>query len=194
MGVIPDQGCRVGFISNCYLRFTPEWKSTDPVVRGSQAPDVVELKLEQIDATPLGRIEWGAESAPSEIAVRIAETMQASGVYPGDNSFDAGKIFADLSALLTLGYDSTRGAVDPIRHIIQFCPPQWAICDDGICSTQTPYFIEADKMNQDRLLAHMNEKIWVDIHSFEESAIACHALFKTGSLAVKPPGIADPPF
>jgi hypothetical protein len=106
MGVIPDQGCRVDFISNCYLRFTPEWKSTDPAVRESQAPDVVELTLERIDATPLGRIEWDAESAPGEIAVRIAEAMQASGVYPGDNSFDAGKIFADLSALLTAGYDS----------------------------------------------------------------------------------------
>ena len=195
MAVIPDQGCRVGFISNCYLRFTPEWKSTDPIVRDSQDPDVVELTLEHIDATPLGRIVWDAESAPSEIAVRIAETMQASGVYPGDNSFDAGKIFADLSALLTIGYDSiTRGAVDPIRHIIQFCPPQWTVCDIGICSTQISYFIAADEVNKDRLLTHMSEKPWVDINSFEEAQMACSALFRNGKLTIKPRGFADPPF
>jgi hypothetical protein len=126
MGIIPDQGCRVGFLSDCYLRFKPEWSSTDPVLYESQDPNVIELTLEWIDATPLRQIRWGVETDAIDIAVDIAQEMQSSGVYPGDSSFDAGKIFADLSALLTLGYDSiTRGAVDPVRHIIQFCPPQW---------------------------------------------------------------------
>ena len=195
IGIIPDQGCRVGFVSDCYLRFTPGWKSSDPIVYESQAPDVVELKLERIGAETLGWLMWDAETSTSEIAVSIAEAMQASGVYPGDSSFDAGKIFGDLSALLTLGYDSvTRGAVDPVRHIIQFCPPQWAICDDGIHSTQTPYVIRADKVKDDRLLAHMSEKVWVDIDSFDEAATACFELFRTGSLAVKPRGFSDLPF
>jgi hypothetical protein len=196
LGITPEQGCRVGFISDCYLRFTPEWQSTDPVVYESQDPDVIGLTLERIDATPLNRLSWDAETSTSEIAVAIAEAMQASGVYPGVSSFDAGKIFADLSALLTLGYDSiTRGAVDPVRHIIQFCPPQWAVCDNGICSTQTPYYIPANKTSgENRLLAHMSEKIWVDMESFEEAEMTCRALFEAGSLAIKPRGFAEPPF
>lgn len=195
MGIIPDQGCRVGFISDCYLRFTPEWKSTDPVVYKSQDPDVIELTLERIDATPLRRMRWDVETDASDIAVGIAQAMQASGVYPGDSSFDAGKIFADLSALLTVGYDSiTRGAVDPVRHIIQFCPPQWAVCDDGIHCTQNSYMLAADRMNEPRLLADMNEKTWADMNSFEEASDACRALFGSGSLAVKPRGFDAPPF
>lgn len=195
MGIIPEQGCRVGFISDCYLRFMPGWKSSDPVVSESQGPDVVELKLERIGAEKLSWLAWDAETSTSEIAVSIAEAMQASGVYPGDSSFDAGKIFADLSALLTLGYDSvTRGAADPVRHIIQFCPPQWVVCDDGIYSTQTPYYIAGDKVNGERLLAHMSEKIWVDMDSFQEAEMTCSALYRTGSLAIKPRGFAEPPF
>jgi hypothetical protein len=195
MGIIPDQGCRVGFISDCYLRFSPGWESTDRVVYESQGPDIVELKLERIDATPLSWLRWRAETATSDIAVSIAESMQASGVYPGDGSFDAGKIFADLSALLILGYESiTKGAVNPVRHVIQFCPPQWAVCDSGIRSTQVPYFIRADRLNGERLLVHMSEKTWVDVESFEEAQMAGVALFRSGTLAIKPPGFDEPPF
>lgn len=194
MEIIPDQGCRVGFISDCYLRFTSGWESTDPVVYESQDPDVIELTLERLDATPLSRLSWNVETT-AEIVVSIAEAMQASGVYPGDGSFDAGKIFADLSALLTLGHESiTRGAVDPIRHIIQFCPPQWVVCDDGIYSAKTYYYIPADEMNAERLLAHMSEKTWIDIESFEEAQMACSALFRTGRLTIKPRGFDEPHF
>jgi hypothetical protein len=196
IGVIPDQGCRVSFISDCYLRFTPDWTSGDPVVYESEDPDTIALTLEQADATVLRLMRWNAGMHASEVIVDIAEALQASGVYPGDASFDADKIFADLSALLTLGYDSiTRGAVDPVRHIIQLCPPQWAVCDDGIHSTQTPYMIRADKIYRgDRYSAHMSEKSWVDMNSFEEASAACYALFGAGSLAVKPRGFSDLPF
>lgn len=114
MGIIPDQGCRVDLISDCYLRFKPEWKSGDPIVRGSQAPDVVELILERIDATPLEYIEWDAESAPSEIAVRVAEAMQASGVYSGDKIFDAGK-YLRISPVYLLS--ATRALLE-VRFIL----------------------------------------------------------------------------
>ena len=195
MGIISDQGCRVSFVSDCYLRFMPSWESSDRVVQESQEPDIVELKLELVDARPLSWLTWGAETATSEIAVSIAEAMQASGVYPGDGSFDAGKIFADLSALLTMGYESiTSGAVDPVRRIIQFCPPQWAVYDNGICCTRKPsYFIVGDQLNADRLLAHMGEKSWVDMESFEEAEMAGRALFNAGNLAIKPRGFDEPP-
>ena len=196
LGIIPGQGCRVSFISECYLRFAPDWTSSDPVVYESQDPDVIGLTLEEADAGVLRLMRWDAGKSASEIAVDIAEAMQASGVYPGDGSFDAGKIFADLSALLTMGYDSiTQGTIYPVRHIIQFCPPQWAVCDDGIYSTQTPYMIRADRIyHGDRYSAHMAEKTWVDLNSFEQASAACYALFRTGNLAVKPRGFSDLPF
>ena len=140
MGVIPDQGCRIDLISDCYLRFNPRLRSDDPNDIDANLELVIELTLEQIDATALGHVDWYAKSSATEIAVDFAELMQASGVYSGDNLFDAGKIFADLSTLLSLGYDSiTTGAVDPVRHIIQLCPPQWAVCDDGVYCTDRPY-------------------------------------------------------
>jgi hypothetical protein len=127
MGVIPDQGCRVDLISGCYLRFKPEWGYSDPIVRRGENPDIIELTLEEIDARALGRIVWDSESTVSDVAVRVAEEMQASGVYSGDALFDAGKIFADLSTVLSFGHNSsTSGKVQPVRRIIQLCPPQWA--------------------------------------------------------------------
>jgi len=91
IGIIPDQGCRVDLISDCYLRFKPEWRSSDPIIRGNQNPDVIKLTLEEIDAKALSRIEWDAESTASDIAVRIAEEMQASGVYSGDALYALGR-------------------------------------------------------------------------------------------------------
>lgn len=185
MRVIPDQGCRVDLVSSCYLRFNTGFRSDDSDEIGTNQL-VIELTLEQIDATTLGHVDWYAESSPTEIAVDIAELMQASGFYPGDKLFDAGKIFADLSTLLSLGYDSTtRGAVDPVRHIIQLCPPQWAVCDDGVYCTDMPYQIAAWRLDED-WLRHMSEKPWVDINSLDEALRTCHALFKAGALAVKP--------
>ena len=204
MGVIPDQGCRVDLISDCYLRFNPVWRSDNPVnpawrsydpdeISAAQEP-VIQLTLERIDTTTLGHVHWSAISSPSRIAVEIAQLMQSSGVYPGDNLFDAGKIFADLSALLTLGYDSTtKGAVEPVRHIIQLCPPQWAVCDDGVYCTDQPYQIAAWRLDED-WLPHMSGKTWVDINSLDEALRTCDALFKAGALAVKPRHPGDAPF
>ena len=134
MGIIPDQGCRVDISgTGSYLRFKPEWESSNSIVRDNQDFDTIELTLEEIDATELRTIHWDKESSASDIALAVAEAMQASGTWPGDTLFDAGRIFASLAALLTLGHDSTtRGAVEPVRHIIQLCPPQWAVCDDGV--------------------------------------------------------------
>jgi hypothetical protein len=158
IGIIPRQGCRVDLISDSYLRFKPEWKSRDPIVRGGQDPDVIELTLERIDGEALRRIEWDSESTPSDMGVCIAEEMQASGVYPGDGLYDAGKIFADLSALLSFGHESsTSGKISPVRHIIQLCPPQWAVCDDGVYSMDQPYQIAAWRLNEN-WLSHMSEK------------------------------------
>lgn len=186
MGIIPDQGCRVDLISDCFLRFNPAWRSDDPDEIGATRELVIELALERIDAADLGHIDWYAESSASEIAVDVAELMQQSGVYSGEGLFDAGQIFADLSALLSLGHDSmTRGAVDPVRHIIQLCPPQWAVCDDGVYCTDRPYQIAAWRLNED-WLRHMGEKNWVDINSLDEALRTCHALFEAGTLAVKP--------
>jgi hypothetical protein len=194
IGIIPEQGCRVDLISDCYLRFKPGWKSSDPIVHTFEAPDIVELTLERIDAEALRHIEWEAESPASDIAFRIAEEMQASGVYSGDKLFDAGKIFADLSALLSVGHESsTSGNVSPVRHIIQLCPPQWAVCDNGVYCTDQPYQIAAWRLDEN-WLSHMNGKSWVDMDSLDEALTACHALFESGGLAVKPRRPDDPPF
>lgn len=191
IGIIPDQGCRVDLISDCYLRFKPEWQSSNPIIRENQDPDVIELTLEQLDAKALSRIEWDAESTASDIAVRIAEEMQASGVYSGDALYDAGKIFANLSAILSFGHhSSTSGKVRPVRHIIQLCPPQWAVCDDGVYSMDQPYQIAAWRLNED-WHSHMSEKPWVDMTSLDEALTACRALYESRVLAVKPP-LLDP--
>ena len=193
MGVIPDQGCRVDLTSGCYLRFNPQLRADDPDEIDANLELVIELTLERIDAAELGHVDWYAKSSVTEIAVDIAELMQASGVYSGDNLFDAGKIFADLSTLLSLGYDSTtRGAVDPVRHIIQLCSPQWAVCDDGVYCTDQPYQIAAWRLNED-WIPHMSEKTWVDINSLDEALRTCSALFETGALAVKPRRSGDGP-
>lgn len=192
MGVIPDQGCRVDFISDCYLRFNPSWRSDNPDEISAPREEIIELTLERIDATAIGHVDWYAGSSAAEIAVDVADLMQAAGVYPGDKLFDAGKIFADLSSLLSLGHDSTtRGAVDPVRHIIQLCPPQWAVCDDGVYRTDQPYQIAAWRLDED-WHEHMRGKSWVDLDSLDEALRTCHALYRSGALAVKPRRPDDP--
>lgn len=194
IGIISDQGCRINlFDTERYLRFKPEW--SDPITSQSEEPDVIELTLEEMDATPLSRIQWDDESNPSDVAIRIVEAMQASGTYPGDAVFDAGNIFADLSALLSLGHNSaTSGKIYPLKHIIQLCPPQWAICDDGVYATKdAPYKIAARRLTEN-WISHMAEKSWVDINSLDEAVTTCGELYESGALAVKPPHTDEPPF
>jgi hypothetical protein len=195
IGLIPSQGCRIDLISGCYLRFKPEWSAYDPIIQEDEDPDVIALTLEEIDAKALSHIEWDAESTADDIAVRIAEEMQASGVYSGERLFDAGRIFADLSALLAFGHkESTSGKTNPVRHIVQLCPPQWAVCDDGIYSMDTPYQIVARRLNEN-WHSHMSEKTWVDMPSLEQALDVCRALYESASLAVWPQRlIDDPPF
>jgi hypothetical protein len=194
LGIVSDQGCRVDLISDCYLRFRAEWPSSDPIIRQGDDPDIVELTLERIYGAPLRRIEWAAESTAENIAVLIAEEMQAAGVYSGDALFDPERTFADLSKLLKIGHDnSTTGRVLPVRHIVELCLPQWAVCDDGVYSLDVSYQIAAWRLNEDWHL-HMSEKPWVDMESLEKALYTCTALYEAGALATKPPSSGDAPF
>jgi pimeloyl-ACP methyl ester carboxylesterase len=193
LGIVPEQGCRVDLVSDCYLRFRTEWRSDDPITRRSNNPDIVKLTLERIDGAPLCGIEWTDESTAAEIAVVIAEEMQAAGVYSGDALYDPGQIFADLSMLLKVGHNNaTAGKVVPVRHIVELCLPQWAVCYDGVYSLDVPYQIAAWRLNENWHL-HMREKPWVDMDSLEKALYTCMALYEAGSLDVKPPGPGDPP-
>ncbi len=192
MGVISEHGCRVDLISDCYLRFNSDWRSDDPDNFSAAREWVVVVTLEQIDATKLGHFDWFDSSSSADMAVAVAGLMQASGVYSG-RPLSMRKNSAYLSSPRTLGYDSTtdKGAVDPVRHIIQLFPPQWAICDDGVYSTDTPYQIAAWRLDEG-WMPHMSEKPWVDTNSLYVALRTCQALYKAGALAVKPPRPGDP--
>jgi hypothetical protein len=86
-----------------------------------------------------------------------------------------------------------RRKVSPVRHIIQLCPPQWAVCDDGVYCIDRPYQIAAPRFNEN-WLSHMSEKPWVDVPSLDEALTAGQAHYESGALAVKPDSPEDPPF
>jgi hypothetical protein len=84
-----------------------------------------------------------------------------------------------------------------VRHIIQLCPPQWAIADEGIYSvlSGTIYHIASWRFGEHDWQSHMYEKPWLDRDSFDEAFSTAQLLKRTGKLG-KPvdPWSAEAPF
>jgi hypothetical protein len=179
-------GCRVDFFgTGRYLRFKPSLNPTDPRARESKDNNTTQIRLEEIDGTELIQLSWEPSADARDISLRIAEAAQAAGCYPGDAPFDAGRLFADLSVLLSVGHaESTAGRIYPAKRIIQLCLPQWAVCEDGLYRIDGPFYqIAAWRLNED-WWSHMLEKPWLDQNSLDEALAAVKALNESGKLSV----------
>lgn len=200
LDMIPTSGCRVSLFGvDCYLRFQPGWTYSDGL-GSDQEPDAIELSLESTDGTERSTILWEKAETPTEIIMQVAEKMQSIGCYPGDNEFKAGRIFGELSDLLQLAHrlaTSNGGTVYPVRHIIQFCAPQWVIADDGIYSVQpgSRYQISASRFSEN-WQSHMQEKPWLDGDSFDEALETAELMRRNGKLGKSADPWSDeaPPF
>jgi hypothetical protein len=189
LDMIAAAGCRVSlFGADCYLRFQPGW--TDGPFSPDQEPDAIRLTLEFTDGTERKTIMWGKPESPAEIVMRVAETMQSLGCYPGDNEFKAGSIFGALSDLLQLAHKHATnkgGTAYPVRQVIQYCPPQWVITDDGLSSVKpNGYQITASRLGEGHWKSHMHEKPWLDEDSFEEAFEAAQLMRRNGKLGKVP--------
>jgi hypothetical protein len=201
LDMIPTSGCRVSlFGADCYLRFQPAWKY-DHRLSPDDEPDAIELTLEFTDGSPRKTILWEQTQTPAEIVMQVAEAMQSLGCYPGDKEFKAGRIFGELGDLLQLAHrfaTSKGGTVNPVRHIIQLCPPQWAITEEGIYSALSGplYHIAARRFDEQHWQSHMLEKPWLDRDSFEDAFSIAELLQRNGKLGkpVDPWSTEESPF
>lgn len=200
LDMIPISGSRVSlFGADCYLRFQPTW-TYDDRLNPDQQPDAIELTLEFTDGSPRKTILWEQTETPAEIVIQVAEAMQSLGCYPGDKEFKAGRIFGELGDLLQLAHrfaTNKGGTAYPVRHIIQLCPPQWAITDEGIYSALSGpiYGIAEWRFGEQDWQSHMHEKPWLDRDSFDEAFSIAQLLKRNGKLG-KPvdPWSAEAPF
>jgi Sec-independent protein translocase protein TatA len=199
LDMIPVSGCRVSlFGADCYLRLEPEWTYPDRL-NPDQEPDAIQLTLEFTDGTTRRIIFWEQAATPAEIVMRVAEAMQSLGCYPGDSGFKAGDIFRELGDLLQLAHrlaTGEGGTVYPVRHIIQLCPPQWVIAEDGIYSIQPAarFHIAAQRFGEQDWQRHMQEKSWLDQDSFDDAFATAQLLQRNSKLAPPDPWTAEVPF
>jgi hypothetical protein len=199
LDMIPDSGCRVSLFGvDCYLRFEPQWTYPDNL-DPDQKPDAVQLTLEFTDGTQRRVIIWEQEQTPTEIVMQVAEAMQSLGCYPGDDQFRAAGIFREFGDLLQLAHrlaTSRGGTPYPVRHVIQLCPPQWAIAEDGIYSVQQGgrYHIAARRFGEQDWQSHMHEKAWLDRDSFDDAFTTAQVLQQNRKLAPYDPWSDAAPF
>jgi hypothetical protein len=197
LDMTPAWGCRVSlFGMDCYLRFQPEWTypgNPNP----DQEPNAIQLTLEFTDGTARRTILWEPVETPTGIVMQVAEAMQSLSCYPGDNEFKAGSIFRGLGDLLQLAHRlATSGTVYPVRHIIQLCPPQWVIAEDGIYSVQPGgrYQVLASRFGEQDWRRHMYEKPWLDRDSFDDAFETARLLQRNHKLAPYDPSSDELPF
>lgn len=184
---ISEVGCRVNFFgTGRYLRFMPRVSISRSTAQADNNTNGIDITLEEANATKIRHFVWESPADAGDISLRIAEAAQSAGCYPGDSSFDAGKLFAGLSVLLSVGHaESTEGRVYPIKRIVQLCLPQWAICETGLYRIDGPFYqIAAWRLNED-WWSHMQEKIWLDPNSLDEALVTAKALSDAGRLAVQ---------
>lgn len=192
--IIPASGCRVSLFGfGEYLRFAPDTLDPSPFDPYAE-PDAIRLTIESEDGTASRNLIWDDKVSSAEISIQIAEAMQAIGAYPGDSEFKAGNLFSELGELLIVAHRSASkgGASYPLGKVIQFCPPQWVICDDGIISIQPggQYKISARRFDEE-WENRMYSKSWINEQSFSDAFTAATALYKNGMLGVRPAS-ADP--
>ena len=160
-------GCRVP-IHNTSLFL---WFETPTNDRFQEEPDPAEdlyMRLERIDGQEAARLWWPQEQTVEDFLVALAEAVVRVGLYPGDSSFDAGRVFCDLRELLELAYESaTDGSFNPLSGVVQFCPPQWVITETGLVSTGKVkgHDVPFSRIRHSRVREDISEKTWSDMDS-----------------------------
>jgi hypothetical protein len=127
--------------------------------------------------------------------------VQATGKYPGDDAFEAAETFSKLQQILRAAHDlmvDGNGTLKPIRRIVQFTPPTWAITDFNLLSIDPaiPYDIDVRKIPMFGFEATESDDSnprWDA--SFRNASSDAWSLHDSGRLANKPPSSRDdPPF
>jgi len=179
LNLIAEDGCRVRIHNtNIYLSFATPLMN-DPF-GGEFDPDAdLHLRIQQINGDYINGIFWPSAMTAEDFLVELSEAVVRSGAYPGDDSFDATQVFADLRALLEVSYRSaTSGGPNPLLGVIQFCGPQWVITEDALACVDRPYQIKSDRIDELDWITHMSDKQWVDQDSFSIAYEAASALYE----------------
>jgi hypothetical protein len=163
LSLIPEDGCRVALPETTLcLRFIPahpnglhQWDREAAYI------------LERLDGVALTTVNWSDDENALGFLLRIAEAVQVNGFYPGDELFDPSGCFVGLQKLLEYSYGESLRP-DPVRRVIQLCPPQWVVSESLLATMNDggEYAISADRLDED-WFRHMLEKSWVDRESFE---------------------------
>ncbi|WP_345027876.1 hypothetical protein [Kutzneria kofuensis] len=169
LGLIPQNGCRVRLShTSAFIRFAP-----DPEERDRWSP--MGFSLERSDTKQLSFVEWDDDASALDFLLKMTETVQAIGLYPGDSRFTPDQAFSDLESILQLAYRQSIAedgdAQAPAIPIIQICPPQWAITTSGLISIRNVqgYFIPNARLDEQNWTEHLQSKPWVDQDNFDEA-------------------------
>lgn len=163
LSLIPEDGCRVALPGTTLcLRFTPAHPNGL-----NQWDRVAAYSLERLDGVGLAAVIWSDGESAVDFLLKIAESIQVNGFYPGDNLFDPAACFVGLQRILEYSYEESLGP-DPVLRVIQLCPPQWVVSESLLATMNDggQYSISADRLDED-WYRHMSEKSWVDLESFE---------------------------
>ena len=136
--------------------------------------DDLTLLLEGIGGEFLDCVVWGGDVSVEDAMFKLGRELEARS-HPSDG-FDVAALFSGLADLLRVASSSPER-----RPLIQLCPPQWAVREGGVVSygTGVPlYGIGVARLRHDRSWsAHMAEKSWVDMDSFDDAHLAAVSLF-----------------
>lgn len=135
------------------------------------ADEPLRLRVEDLSGSVQDWIPWDHDQDTESVLVEVGRALYK---HTGED-FDARLFLDGLADLLDAA--SVRSETRPA---VELCPPQWVVCDWGV----TTYDSHVYGVNLKNLLssktvqAHVSEKGWVDVESWDAAYEAAAALFQ----------------
>jgi hypothetical protein len=151
----------LGAIDRLGVRFAlaedvPTWIRARAIERQVSETDrgwLVEFEAQHENGGPIGKATavWSPEEPAAEPLIRIGEALQAAGMYPGDEVFDAARLLTDLAELLRRAIELRTAPTgdQQIRPIAEIVNDDWAITQMGLDSLRFDLSVESRELTRD---------------------------------------------
>jgi hypothetical protein len=180
LNVIPPDGVRVQLPSSTLrLRFEPNTVSQDWDVAALRAT------VEEVDGSRRAQLTWQPGGTADELMHRLGLELQRLNSYPGDELFDATRIFTRLIHVLETAIDHSAAAGRGLGPVIEVLNDQWVLTSEGLECLDRPLQISASRLlgSSEGWPQYMRQQYWVDQDQFSEGfriALAWHRRSRAG--------------
>lgn len=130
--------------------------------------------LVEVGGLQISSVEWRADASAEEVTRELARALDAAGREGQLTANDLTRWWSRIAETLVVGASHPKR-----RKIIEVCPPQWVVTDDGV----GPYpdrplrFMPGAQVRSDSSIQAVAQWPWVHFDSFDKAAAVWVMLF-----------------